>query len=87
MKFYCEYICEDKNYKRVVKIPEAVVFAWLRESETFKNKRLTYYMIGEAAENENSPIRWMNKGAICVDEEEDIWLYKHDFSYWVVRRC
>jgi len=88
MKFYCEYICEDRKYERAAKIPEAVALVWLRNSKVFNERMLTYFMIGSAADDQTAPIRWMNKGAIRVDDGEDefgeVWLYKHDFSYWVV---
>lgn len=88
-EIYREYIISDyKGYRYATKIPEEVAHFWLRNSVAFKLGLLNWYMIGQAAEDSEKPIHWMNKGAIRVDDGEDpyheTWLYKHDFSYWVV---
>lgn len=86
---YKEYITQDFEYDRACSIPKEVAHFWLRQSPAFKMGMLNWYMIGQAAEDPEKPIRWMNKGAIRVDDGSDsfneTWLYLHDFSYWVVR--
>jgi len=88
--FYREYVIEDHNFALVGKIPDKIALSWLRESRVFKSGLLTSYMIGyNASKDPSAPINWMNKGAIRVDDFEStngqVWIYKHDFNYWIVR--
>lgn len=85
-----EYITQDyEGYEQVCEIPKEVAHFWLRSSPVFQMRLLNWYMIGPAAEDPEKPIRWMNKGAIRVDDGSDsyreVWLYLHDFTYYVVR--
>lgn len=85
--FYREYITSDyEGYRPVAQIPKEVAHFWLRQSKIFKGKMLSYYMIGIAADDPKNEIRWMNKRAFRVDDCEEVWLYLHDFKYYVVTR-
>ena len=89
MKVFLEYITQDYEYTIVGEVPENVAHLWLRQSKAFKEGMLTYYQIGPASDDEERELRWMNKGAIRVDllrsSCDELWLYKHDFTYYVVR--
>ena len=85
---YREYITEDYPYSQACEIPQAVAEQWLRSSVAFQSGLLTWYLIGAAADSSENAIRWMNKGVFRVDDGNSLygetWLYKHDFTYYVV---
>jgi hypothetical protein len=86
--FYKEYVQQDHGFELVCRIPQEIAHQWLRLSPLFKIGAFNHYMIGEASKDPERGIRWMNKGAIRVDDFEgweQVWIYNHDGRYYIAK--
>jgi hypothetical protein len=93
---YREYITQNyEGYEQVCKIPKEVALLWVQLSPAFtlgllKDGYMVFTSRHPDFEDSATVIGMMNKGAIRVDDGNDsyyneVWVYKHDFSYWVVK--
>lgn len=92
---YKEYITEDHNYHSECEIPKEVALLWVQLSPAFtlgllKDGYMVFTSRHPDFEDSATVTEIMNKGAIRVDDGSDpyyneVWIYKHDFKYYVVR--